>query len=374
VTLIMTEPAATSQAEPAAPALEPHVPVFEHTDLPAVGGRVGPEPADFMVDELPLYAASGAGEHWYVRLAKERATTFDLVKAVAAAAGVNERDIGYAGMKDKHAITTQWLSVPGAARTAPEAWALPAAFRVLEVSRHANKLRTGHLAANRFRIRVVGVEPDALLHGTAIAQRVSEQGVGNYFGHQRFGVGRQNLAVALDALRRRRFDRLYPNKRKLLSSVIQSEIFNRYLSARLALGRERLLAGEVVRLEGSKSLFVALELEQEQPRLERGDVHLTGPIWGPKMLPSQAAAHELERAALAELGLSEAELEALGRWAPGTRRDLVLKPSQLTCSAGAEGSVVFEFVLPAGSYATVLIETFTRARAGQSDEAAPELD
>jgi tRNA pseudouridine13 synthase len=370
----MTEPTESSQGRARVPAPEPHEPAFEHTDLPAVGGRIGPDPADFRVDEVPLYSASGEGEHWYVRLEKERATTFDLVKAVAVAAGIDERDIGYAGMKDKHAITTQWLSVPARARVAPESWALPGSFRVLEVSRHGNKLRTGHLAANRFRIRLVGVEPGAPARGAALAQRVSEQGVGNYFGRQRFGVGRQNLAVGLDALRGRRFDRLYPNKRKLLSSVIQSEIFNRYLGARLALGRERLLPGEVVRLEGSRSLFVVLELEREQARFASGDLHLTGPMWGPKMLQSQAQALELERAALAELGLTEAELAPLGRWAPGTRRDLLLEPTELVCHADAEGSVVFEFVLPAGSYATVLLDTFTRARGAGADDAAPEPD
>jgi tRNA pseudouridine13 synthase len=364
----MTEIAPRSQG----PALEPHVPPFEHTDLPAVGGRVGPEPADFVVDEVPLYAASGSGDHWYVRLGKERATTFELVSAVASAAGVHERDIGYAGMKDKHAITTQWLSVPAAARTAPEAWALPPAFRVLEVTRHNNKLRTGHLAANRFRIRLVGVEPDALERGAALARRVAQQGVGNYFGRQRFGVGRRNLDVALDALRRGRFDRLYPNKRKLLSSVVQSEIFNRYLTRRLELGRDRLIAGEVVRLEGSKSMFVVLDVAEEQPRLARGDLHLTGPMPGPKMLPSQAGAHELEQSMLDEIALGEAELAALGRWAPGTRRDLLLQPAELQCTSGGEGSVVFEFVLPAGSFATVLIDAFTRSTAGDAREEAPE--
>lgn len=366
----MTETAPRSQG----PAFEPHVPPFEHTDLLPVGGRIGPEPADFVVDEVPLYAASGSGDHWYVRIAKERATTFELVSAVAAAAGVQERDIGYAGMKDKHAITTQWLSVPAGARSAPEAWTLPPAFRVLEVTRHNNKLRTGHLAANRFRVRVVGVEADALARGAALARRVAEQGVGNYFGRQRFGIGRRNLDVALDALRRGRFDRLYPNKRKLLSSVVQSELFNRYLTERLALGREQLIAGEVVRLEGSRSMFVVLDLGQEQARFARGDLHLTGPMPGPKMLASEGAALELEQAMQREVGLADAELAALGRWAPGTRRDLLLKPAELACHSGGDDSVVFEFVLPAGSFATVLLDTFTRASLSDGDarEDAPE--
>jgi tRNA pseudouridine13 synthase len=366
----MTETAPRSPG----PAFEPHVPPFEHSDLQAVGGRIGPEPADFVVDEVPLYAASGSGDHWYVRLAKERATTFELVAAVAAAAGVQERDIGYAGMKDKHAITTQWLSVPAGARTPPEAWTLPPAFRLLEVTRHNNKLRTGHLAANRFRIRLIGVEPDALARGAALARRVAEQGVGNYFGRQRFGVGRRNLDVALDALRRGRFDRLYPNKRKLLSSVVQSELFNRYATRRLELGRERVIAGEVVRLEGSRAMFVVLDVEQEQARFARGDLHLTGPMPGPKMLASQGDVLALEQAMLREVGLGEVELSALGRWAPGTRRDLLLRPAELECRSGGEDSVVFEFVLPAGSFATVLIDAFTRASGAEGDarEDAPE--
>ena len=118
---------------------------FDHADLDAIGGHIGPEPEDFVVDEQPLYAASGQGDHWYVRLRKRGATTLDLRSAVAEAAGVAAGDVGYAGMKDKHAVTTQWLSVPVVRARPPEAWQLPAPYSLLEVSR----LRAGLWAGAR---------------------------------------------------------------------------------------------------------------------------------------------------------------------------------------------------------------------------------
>src|SRR5262245_35069566 len=118
--------------------LVPHVPPFFCADLPAAGGRIGPLLEDFVVDEIPAYAPSGAGDHWYVRVRKRGLTTRDAVLVLARASNVPERDIGYAGMKDKHGVTTQWLSLPGKA-PAPETWQLPSELEVLEASRHTNK-------------------------------------------------------------------------------------------------------------------------------------------------------------------------------------------------------------------------------------------
>ena len=128
----------------------PFDPPFCTSALPAVGGAIGPEPEHFRVDEIPAYAASGEGEHCYVRIEKRLLTTPEAVKLIAEVAGVDARDIGYAGLKDKHAVTTQWLSLPKKSVPA-EQWKLPDRLRVLESSFHANKLRTGHLTGNRFR-------------------------------------------------------------------------------------------------------------------------------------------------------------------------------------------------------------------------------
>lgn len=345
---------------------------FEHPELPALGGHIGPAPEDFVVDEQPLYAPSGQGDHWYVRLAKRERNTLDLRKAVAEASGAPEREIGYAGLKDKHAITTQWLSVPVTRTTPPSEWRLPEVYQLLDVTRHGNKLRIGHLAGNRFRIRLVGLSAGAREAAPALCQRVSERGIGNFFGAQRFGLGQRNLQTALQLLARRRLGPRAGQRGKFLASVIQSELFNRYLIARSELGRERLLAGDVVRLEGSRALFLVEDPEREAPRLAERTIHLTGPLVGPKMRAAGGVPLQLEQAALASLGLDESALRELGRAAPGTRRDLVLRPEGLTWQsldadasgeenpAATSSDMVVEFSLPAGAYASLVIRALTR--------------
>ena len=334
---------------------------FEHTDLAALGGHIGPDPEDFRVDEVPLYAASGQGEHWYVQVRKRAATTAELQQAISDASGIPQREIGYAGLKDKHAVTTQWLSLPVAHSRPPTEWQLPDRFELIDVARHGNKLRIGHLAANRFRIRLVDVDAAAGARAGALAERIARAGIGNYFGSQRFGNGQRNLESALLALSRRRLGPRAGQHGRFLSSVIQSEIFNRFTVARSELGRERLLAGDVVRLGSGHSLFVVEDADAEQHRLDAGDIHLTGPMLGPKMKASSGRPRQLEIDAAASLGLSEAALAQLGRSAPGTRRDLVLRPAEMRHEINAaDGSLTLDFTLPAGAYASLVVRACTR--------------
>jgi tRNA pseudouridine13 synthase len=321
---------------------------------------VGPLPEDFVVEEVPLYPASGKGEHQYVHAEKRLLTTPELVRRLAQAAGIKDRDIGYAGLKDKHAVTTQWLSVQSKVELSTATDLGPGA-RILAVTRHDNKLRTGHLLANRFVITLLGVDEHALDHARATCERLRQAGLPNYFGAQRFGHGGRNLPDALAWLRRgarsrNRFEQ------KLFPSVIQAELFNRYLTARLALGPARLIEGEVVRLEGSGAMFRVEDVEREQPRFAARDLHLTGPMCGPKMRPAAAEALALEQRLLAELGLSEQDLSALGREAPGTRRDLLCPIADLTVEAAAdrgEPALRLAFTLPAGAYATEVLRQLT---------------
>ena len=347
-------------AAPAVPRITPHAPPVAYPDLAPVGGRVGPEPEDFQVDEVPAYAASGKGEHQYVRVRKRLLTTPDMVRRVARAAGVNEREGGYAGLKDKHAVTTQWLSLFSKTTLSPELDLGPG-IEILEVTRHENKLRTGHLLGNRFSITLLGVDAGAAERADAVVSKLRADGLPNYFGAQRFGFGGRNVADALawlsrGARGRNRFEQ------KLLPSVLQSEIFNRYLSARLALGRAQLISGEVVRLEGAGAMFRVDDVDKEQPRLAARDLHLTGPMVGPKMRPAAADALALEQRLVAELGLDENMLGALGRLAPGVRRDLFAPLTDLTIEAvsdRAEPALRLSFTLPAGGYATEVIRQLT---------------
>lgn len=326
-----------------------------------VGGRIGAEPEDFCVDEVPLYPTRGEGQHYFVRLEKRGLTTDRLIQAVARAAGVRPPDIGSAGMKDKHAITTQWLSVPATAKVEPSAWELPEGIRLLEATRHDNKLRTGHLLGNRFRIRLIDIDAqtDLSARAHAVANGLVERGFYNCFGAQRFGFGGQNLERALSFAREKgrgknRFEaKLYP-------SVLQSEAFNRYLHRRREAGFERLLLGEVVRLDNSGAHFVVEDLEREQPRFDKGDIHLTGPMFGPKCRAASAVALDLEERVLAELDIDTQVRERLARLAPGTRRDLLVRIPSIGVRVESETRLVLEFELPAGSYATQLVREFTR--------------
>jgi tRNA pseudouridine13 synthase len=341
-------------------AVSPHAPPVAHPDSPPSGGRVGPEPEDFQVDEVPLYAASGKGEHQYVRVRKRLLTTPDMVRRVARAAGIHEREVGYAGLKDKHAVTTQWLSLFSKTVLSP-GLDLGQGIEILEATRHENKLRTGHLLGNRFTITLVGVADGAAERAATIVEKLRREGLPNYFGAQRFGHGGRNLADALawlarGARGRNRFEQ------KLFPSVVQSEIFNRYLTARLALGKGELISGEVVRLEGAGAMFRVDDVAKEQPRFAARDLHLTGPMIGPKMRPAAERALELEQRIAAELGLDEAMLGALGRQAPGARRDLFAPLVDLTLEPvhdRTEPALRLSFTLPAGGYATEVIRQLT---------------
>ncbi|HET9956335.1 MAG TPA: tRNA pseudouridine(13) synthase TruD [Polyangiaceae bacterium] len=336
-----------------------HDPLFALPDHSGIGGQIGPEPEDFYVEEIPSYLPSGEGEHLYVLVEKRGISTPELVRRLARAANVDSRDIGYAGLKDKHAITRQWLSLPKSALD-PAQWGTLENVEVLSQSRHANKLRTGHLSGNRFRIRLHGVADGALPTAQALAEALRQSGVPNYFGGQRFGRGGENLSRALDWLRGGARARLSSFLVKLYPSVVQSEIFNRYLSLRRSEGLDRLLPGEVVRLNGSHAQFVVEEPEREQPRLAARDIHPTGPIPGPKMRAAQGRALELEALAMQEADVSDAVMQVLGRFAPGTRRDLLVYPEELCVSESKPGQLELSFALPAGSYATVLVREFTR--------------
>lgn len=346
-----------------APALEmlPHTPPPMFPDASPIDALIGPTPDDFIVDEIPLYPQSGAGEHLYARVEKRGFTTPAMVRAVTRAAGVDERDVGYAGLKDKHAVTRQWLSLPSKARP-PSEWRLPEGVTVVEHTRHANKLRTGHLRGNRFRITLVTKDLEALEKAMPLAERLRDRGLFNYYGGQRFGRRGEGLAQALTWLRHgaklhgvpRFLTKLYP-------SVIQAEVFNRYFSARRALGLDRLIAGEVVRLDNAGAMFTVEDAGREAPRLTSGDIHLTGPIFGPKARPTAGEAAALEMAQLGALGLDQEALEKLARLAPGTRRDLIAPITDLELRWTGVGRLELAFSLPAGSYATEVVRQFTQS-------------
>ncbi|MGE3547410.1 MAG: tRNA pseudouridine(13) synthase TruD, partial [Kofleriaceae bacterium] len=141
-------------------------------ELPGIGGVLRSTDDDFVVDEVPMYAPSGTGDHVFVRIEKRGMNTIAAVGALARALGVAERDVGVAGMKDRHAVTRQWLSLPPPIHPEQLQALSLVGITVLETARHGHKLRTGHVRANRFVLRVRGVAPDAAERARAILARL----------------------------------------------------------------------------------------------------------------------------------------------------------------------------------------------------------
>ena len=334
-------------------------------DLPRAHGhppatarwRVVPE--DFVVEEVLGFAPAGKGQHVLLEVRKRGANTPWVARELARLAGVATSAVGYSGLKDRHAVTTQWFSLDLAGHPEPD-WASLGVegVEVLAAYRHDRKLRRGAHRANRFRLRLRDLEGDRVAIESRLAT-VRDHGVPDYFGEQRFGRGGANperaLAMLIGELRVR--DR---NERSLYLSAARSVLFNRVLAARVAGGIwDRALAGEVLMLEGRHSWFVADEVTAELgERVTRGELHPTGPLWGRGELDSRADGRAAEEAALAgcELwcrGLERAGLEQ-------DRRALRVLARDLTWEWLPEGDIVLAFTLVAGAYATALLREVGR--------------
>lgn len=325
------------------------------------------EPEDFFVEELPGFEPTGRGEHLLLTVEKRGMNTAFAAKRIAQWAGVREVAIGYAGLKDRHAVTRQRFSVHLPHRNAPDLEALRLDdasgeyLHVLEHAWHAKKLPRGALAGNRFLLVLRDVQGEAV----AIDERlraVAMRGVPNYFGEQRFGRGGDNVAAALAMFAGRRVAR---EQRSVLLSAARSELFNRVLAARVEAGCwDRPLDGEVWMLDGTRSVFGPQPLDETlAQRLAAFDIHPTGPLWGQGELRTRDAATELESSALAtdDAALLRAGLERAGL--RQERRALRLRPAELAWSWRDARTLELGFSLPPGTYATTVLAELGDIRA-----------
>lgn len=346
-------------------------------DLPGIGGQIKVDPIDFEVEEIPLYLPEGDGPHVYVWIEKRGITTQEAIERLARRFAATRRDVGSAGIKDKHALTRQWISMPlfqlNTQDPSQMLGPVDDALEVLQARLHRNKLRTGHLAGNRFRVNIRALAcdgPTALERARAILERLTTRGMPNYYGDQRFGIDGQTLALGLgllsgddDARRRLRGNAFLT---RLAVSAVQSELFNRVLTARMQrdlLGT--ILDGDVVQKTDTGGTFVTPtdELAHTQGRLERGELTLTGPMLGPKMIAAERDARTFEDEVIAASGFDPALLDSQKRLAQGTRRPLLVPlgdPQVRLASAGENDMIQLEFSLPSGSYATILLQEITR--------------
>lgn len=311
------------------------------------------EPADFRVDERIEMAPEPAGEHLWLRVRKTGENTDHVARLLARIAGVDGRAMGFAGRKDRHAVTTQWFSMQLPGKPDPDLSALPPSVEVLESVRRQRKLQTGGLRGNDFVLRLRAFEGDAGL----LEQRLSEirlYGVPNYFGVQRFGreAGNVERARSMFAGALRVCDR---SERSILLSSARSAVFNAVLARRVAEGTwARLVPGEAVQLDGSGSWFLDDGSDATLPeRLASGDIHPSGPLWGTGEPASQGAARDLEIQVAAQHAELARGLEVNGL--RQERRPLRLVPQHLAWEWLDASSIELRFGLPAGCYATTLL-------------------
>jgi len=320
---------------------------------------------DFVVDEIPAYAPSGEGDHVYVHFRKRGRNTDDVVRELAKIAAADQRECGVAGLKDKHAVTTQWVSVPGRAPELEEKLrgAEIDGVEILEVKRHKNKLKTGHLEGNRFEIVVRDVEDaDAAL---AAFTRIAKEGVPNAFGKQRFGKHGDNVERARAWLTGKERAPGDPRLRRFHFSALQAAIFNAVVAARVEDGTWNVpIDGDILEKEDTGGRFVCADVQADRERAARGEVCPTGPILGDRMRQPEREALELEQRIAAPFieGIDLRRARSLGE---GTRRALRLTVShsfaEVMNSEGEnpeQGAVLrVRFVLPKGAYATTVLSS-----------------
>jgi tRNA pseudouridine13 synthase len=404
-------------------------------DFPGVGGAIKQRPEDFFVQEMPLYEPSGEGEHVYCEIQKTGITTFEAIHRLAAALNVSSRDIGYAGMKDAHAITRQIFSIQG---TTPEAvmGANVPGMTVQWAARHGNKLRLGHLAGNRFAIKIREVNPTDVIKLKPVLDLLQRRGMPNFFGEQRFGRRNNNDQLGAALVRgdneavlklllgspdpelddgrtteaRRAFERrdnneamrLWPRSggmerrvlarlmkthrpsaavhaidekiRRLWVSALQSRAFNDVLAKRIE-SIDKLMDGDLAYKHENGACFRVESAATEQPRCEAFEISPTGPLVGYRMTMPEGEPLRLEQEALAAVHLSPADFRQSGKLrVKGARRPLRVRPDNIDLAAGVDefGShITVAFTLPSGAFATVLLRELMK---GETSIAAADAD
>lgn len=324
---------------------------YAHGGPPATG-VLRAEPADFRVDEQLGFEPSGRGEHAFIVVEKTGANTEWVARELARAAGIAPLAVGFAGLKDRHAVTRQAFTLQLAGRPDPD-WSTLAieGVRVLSATRHDRKLRRGAHRGNRFRIVLRDVRGER----EAVEQRlatIAARGVPNYFGEQRFGRDGGNLALATRLFAGERMPR---ERRGIALSAARSELFNAVLAARVEQGDwDQALDGEVWMLDGTHAIFGPEPWNDDLARrLAALDIHPTGPLWGRGELRSSGVVAALERGAIASFGAFADGLERAGL--EQERRALRLRAAGLAHAWEAHDRLVVEFGLGAGSFATTVL-------------------
>lgn len=315
-------------------------------------GKFRCSPEDFIVEEIDAFEAHGEGEHLLLTIEKRGLNTAFVAKQLATWAGIGEMGIGYAGLKDRHAVTRQRFTVHLPKKIAPDFESLKVdGLKLLDKQWHHRKLPRGALAGNRFTLLLRDVEGDKNAIETRL-ESIRDFGLPNYFGEQRFGRERANVGMALKMFSG---DRVKREQRSIYLSAARSEIFNAVLASRIE-NKNWLsaLEGEVWMINGSHSIFGPEPLDDElKQRLEKLEIHPTGPMWGrgqprtqSQVLACESAIAEAHRELCAGLEAADMKQE---------RRALRIQVNDLVWNWASDSQLQCTFSLPPGAYATELL-------------------
>ena len=329
------------------------IPEWSHfLGAPDGSGVIRSCPEDFIVEEIPRISPGGEGSHLWLWVEKRAANTDWVARELAKLAGCPHRDVGYAGLKDRHAVTRQWFSVPAIDDT--ESFFVDIEVEgvsVLDCRRHTRKLKRGTLDGNRFQLVIRQLQGDL----GQIGQRLEEiraSGVPNYFGPQRFGHGGHNVQRGLELLQKR--VRLQRNKRSIYLSALRSFLFNHVLAERVQAGTwNTMMEGDLAMLNGTQSIFPCEILDEEiEDRCKRLDIHPTGPLPGENGTQPGGRVAELEQEVLR--GYPELLEILVSQRVQASRRALRLFPADLEWNIAGE-DIELAFTLPPGAYATTVL-------------------
>ncbi len=318
---------------------------------PSGTGKIRVVPEDFIVEETLSFETSGSGEHVFLQIQKSGENTEYVARQLAKFANIRQRDIGYAGLKDRHALTTQWFSVwlPGKAELDWSAF-VNDHIKVMQTMRHARKLKRGVLSGNRFKILIRDWQGDPAKIFNQL-ELIKTNGIPNYYGEQRFGRYGQNVNQALTMFSGTSVNR---DQRSIYLSAARSFLFNQILAFRVKNNTwNQALPGDTYQFSGSKSCFKSQNADAEiLRRVDEKIIHPTGVLWGKGEADVSGDALEIEQTVIDQYvelaqGLINAGLEK-------DRRTLRVNVDDLSWEID-EKKLRLSFSLPAGSYATALL-------------------